>query len=148
VKWLLDTNVVSEGVRDRPNRAVLAWLADKPSYDLAISVITLAELVDGATSSRDEIRRRNLNTWIETQVSETFRDRVLSLTTDILAEWLRMTRQLRVKGQTRDAADLLIAATAQVHKLTLVTRNVRHFASTGITVHDPWNGKTQQMEAP
>jgi len=148
VKWLLDTNVVSEGMRARPSRSVIEWLRAKPIEDLAISIVTWAELYEGAQSNPDEGRRRKLTAWVETEVSSTFRERTLALTGNILVEWLQLSRKLRAKGTVRDAADLLLAATARVHALTLVTRNARHFADTGVVVYDPWNDQTEVMDAP
>jgi toxin FitB len=142
VKWLLDTNVVSEATRDRPTRSVIEWISAKPIEDLAISIVTWAELYDGAQSHPDETRRRRLIDWVETEVSSAFRGRTLPLTENVLIEWLQLARRLRSKRITRDAADLLLAATARVHELTIVTRNARHFADTGVVIYDPWNAKT------
>jgi predicted nucleic acid-binding protein len=148
VKWLLDTNVVSETTRDRPRRNVVDWVAAAAPEDLAISVVTLSELLDGASTNTDEVRRRKLTAWIQIEVSATFKDRTLPLTPSILIDWLRLGRRLRATGRAREAADLLIASTARVHKLTLVTRNVQDFAATGVIVYDPWNDKTHVMDAP
>jgi toxin FitB len=116
--------------------------------DLAISIVTLSELADGVTTNPDESRRRALTVWLEAEVSDWFRDRILPLTSTIFVDWLRLGRQLRASGRSRDAADLLIAATARVHKLTLVTRNIRNFAHTGIIVYDPRTGKTHKSDTP
>ena len=148
MKWLLDTNVVSETGRDRPDRAVVEWIRAKPILDVAISIITLAELQEGAESNPSPTRREKLINWIEKEVSGTFDGRTLDLTTGVLIDWLRLSRRLHARGLTRDASDMLIAATARVHDLTLVTRNTRHFADTGVIVYDPWNGKTHHMDAP
>jgi toxin FitB len=148
VKWLLDTNVVSEGARSRPARSVLEWLAAKSVEDLAISIVTWAELYEGAQSHPDETRRRKLIDWVETEVSSTFHGRTLGLTGNVLIDWLQLSRRLRSRGIVRDAADMLLAATARVHELTIVTRNARHFADTGVVVYDPWSAKTHVMDAP
>jgi predicted nucleic acid-binding protein len=142
VKWLLDTNVVSEGVRERPSRSVVGWLASRPREDFAISIVTLAELHDGALSIDDDKRRKRVAEWIEGEIAKLFHDSILHLTKEILVDWLQLARKLRMKGHTRDASDLLIAATARVHNLILVTRNVRHFAGAGVVVYDPWTDKT------
>ena len=147
MKWLLDTNIISETVRDRPHPQVIEWIAAETAENLAISIVTLSELLDGAATARDELRRK-LTTWVELDVTDRFRDRILPLTSNILIDWLRLGRLLRAAGRSREAADLLIAATARVHKLTLVTRNIRDFANTGVVVYDPWSGKTEVMAAP
>jgi toxin FitB len=146
VKWLLDTNVISESVRDRPHRAVLAWIAAQPPEDTTISIVTLAELRDGALTHRDEVRRRKLTDWVDLKIAEWFRDRTLPLTAEILIDWLQLARKFKVRGNQRDAADLLIAATARIHDLVLVSRNTRDFANTGIIVYDPWNDRTHHMD--
>ena len=146
MKWLLDTNVISETVRSRPHRNVIDWIATEMPENLAISFVTLSELSDGVATDRDQGRRRKLTNWVELEVSDRFRDRTLPLTSNVLIDWLRLGRRLRAAGRSREAADLLIAATARVHNLTLVTRNVRDFADTGLTVYNPWTGKTHQME--
>lgn len=148
MKWLLDTNVISETVRNRPHRSIIDWIAAERPEDLAISIVTLSELLDGVATDRNETRRRQLTAWVEIEVSDRFRDRTLPLTSNVLIDWLRLGRRLRAGGRSREAADLLIAATARVHKLTLVTRNIRDFADTGVVVYDPWTGKTRQMDAP
>jgi predicted nucleic acid-binding protein len=146
VKWLLDTNVVSEGVRRSPDSRVASWIAAEPSPNTAISIITLAELRDGASTARDEVKRRQLTEWIDTEMTHSFGDRTLPLSPEILIDWIGLSCSLRRKGKSRDAADLLIAATARVHGLILVSRNVRDFAGTGVVVYDPWNDATHRME--
>ena len=148
MKWLLDTNVVSESSKQRPARSVIEWLRARSIEDLAISIVTFAELLEGAQSSRDETQRQKLTGWVESEVSSIFRERTLPLDIDVLTDWLLLSRQLRNRGQSRDASDLLIAATARVYALTLVTRNIRHFSNTGIVIYDPWSGKSHVMEAP
>jgi predicted nucleic acid-binding protein len=146
VKWLLDTNVVSESVRKSPNNKVLKWIAAKPSMDLAISIVTLAELRVGALSAHEGARRAGIIEWIDTEIVDFFGDRTLPLTAEILIDWLNLSRKLRAKGKTREPADLLIAATARSHNLVLVSRNVRDFADTEVVVYDPWNETTHHME--
>jgi predicted nucleic acid-binding protein len=146
VKWLLDTNVVSEAVRKQPNSRVMNWIAAEPASNTAISLLTLAELQDGASTVADEAKRNRYAEWIKSEIIDTFGNRTLPLTAEILIEWLGLSRRLRMKGRTRDPADLLIAATARVHNRTLVTRNSRHFAGTGVVVYDPWNNETHRTE--
>ena len=146
MRWLLDTNVISENVRKKPSPKVLDWIATRTSGETAISIVTLAELRDGALCVSDEAKRRQLTAWIDTEIAGFFYNRTLPLTVDILLDWIGLARTLRLKGRTRDPTDLLIAATARVHDLILVSRNVRHFAGTGIVIYDPWNDQTHQTE--
>jgi predicted nucleic acid-binding protein len=146
VKWLLDSNVVSEPVREKPSSAVVKWLAAKAKGETAISIVTLAELRDGAASARQERKRQQLTTWVESEITQFFEDHTLPLSLDILLDWIALSRRLRRSGRTRDPADLLIAATARVHNLILVSRNTRHFAGTGLVVYDPWNDELHRPE--
>ncbi len=148
MKWLLDTNVVSETAKRRPNEHVLSWLAKQSPEEFAISHITVAELQTGASTRLDEERRRELVVWIDATVGTWFADRCLPCTVEILTDWLLLARLLAANGMTRQSPDLLIAATARVHNFTVVTRNVRDFANTGVAVYDPWTGKTHHLDAP
>jgi len=146
VRWLLDTNVVSETVQPRPNRAVFAWIERQPNDLIAISMVTLAELREGAASNPNEQRRGALTQWLDVDVAAWLGERTLPVTLEILMDWLDVGRKLSAKGITRNPADLLIAATARVHGLIVVSRNVRDFVGTGVVVYDPWNSETHRME--
>jgi toxin FitB len=148
VKWLLDTSVVSESIRPRPEPGVLAWISKQPVEQMAISIVTLAELRDGTSTVADATRRRRLEHWIRTEVAASFAERTLPLTVDILVHWLSLGRRLSTKGRPRSVPDLLIAATARVHDLVIVSRNYQDFMDTDVVIFDPWSGKTHRMDAP
>jgi toxin FitB len=148
VSFLLDTNVVSETARRRPSAQVMNWLAQQSQDAAAISVVTMAELVEGAGAVTDTARRTQLRRWLDETVVPWFSDQVLPLTQDVLVDWLILSRKLAARGISRGAPDLLIAASARVGDLTVVTRNVRDFADTGVVVYDPWNDQTHRMDAP
>jgi predicted nucleic acid-binding protein len=148
VSFLLDTNVVSETARRRPSAQVMNWLAQQSQDAAAISVVTMAELVEGAGAVTDTARRTQLRRWLDETVVPWFSDQVLPLTQDVLVDWLILSRKLAARGILRGAPHLLIAASARVGDLTVVTRNVRDFADTGVVVYDPWNDQTHRMDAP
>lgn len=148
MKWLLDTNVVSETGKRHPNARVVEWLAAQTPDELAISIITVAELRAGALAHSDVERRRELLQWIDGTTSTWLAERCLVITVEILTDWIQMARLLAAKRITRQSPDLLIAATARIHNLTVVTRNVRDFIETGVRVYDPWHDETHLMEAP
>jgi toxin FitB len=137
VRWLLDTNVVSEAGRRRPNRTVLTWFSREPEELVAVSVVTLAELREGATAHPDNARRGELAQWLDRTVMPWLGERALPVTLEILVEWLAIGHKLAAQRMTRNSPDLLIAATARVHGLTLVSRKVQDFAATGVVVYDP-----------
>ena len=137
--WLLDTNVVSELRKARSGRAdpkVVAWAQSVPPASLYLSVITLQELALGVLQieRRDAAQGRVLRTWLDDQVIPAFASRTLVIDTAVA---LRSAR-LHVPDP-RSEADALIAATALVHGMTVVTRNVADFAPTGVAVFNPWS---------
>jgi predicted nucleic acid-binding protein len=141
LKWLIDTNVISESTKARPHEPVLAWIADQAAEDMAISIVTLTELRDGAEIAPTSERRASLLDWLARDVEPGFRDRILPITVDILTDWLRLARRLAAVRQSRFATDLLIAATARVHGLVVVTRNSQDFTQTGVSIFNPWTGQ-------
>jgi predicted nucleic acid-binding protein len=148
VKWLIDTSVVSETAAPRPNLRVLRWFGDQPAQEIAISIVSVAELQHGVLLTQDHAKRTELARWIDEDVFAVFVDRILTIDSEILVQWLDLQRLLLARRQTRSSADLLLAATAVVRSLTMVTRNTRDFANTGITVYNPWTDETHTMEAP
>jgi toxin FitB len=141
LKWLIDTNVISEATSARPHEVVLTWLAEQPAEDLALSIVTLAELRDGAETAASHERRTALLEWVERDVEPGFRDRILPVTINVLIDWLALARRSAAARQPRFAPDLLIAATARVHRLIVVTRNSRDFAQADVPVFNPWTGQ-------
>lgn len=146
MKWLLDTNVVSETIQARPDAGVMAWMAARAPEQFAISIVTLAELREGAALAPDEAKRAFLRQWIDAAIEPFFGDRTLPLSAAILVDWLGLARRLGARGRPQSAPDLLIAATARRHDLILVTRNSRDFAGTGVTLYNPWSNETQVMD--
>jgi predicted nucleic acid-binding protein len=114
---------------------------------MAISIVMLAEIRDGIASA-PERRRLELAPWLDEVVMPVLGERALQLTADVLVDWIGLGRRLAAERMMRRAADLLIAATARIHGLTVVTRNVRHFAQVGVIVYDPRNDRTHPRDAP
>jgi len=147
MKWLLDTNVVSETAKPAPDRKVVAWMAVRAPDHLALSLITVAELQAGVFQIENSQKRTNYVRWLEAEVVDSFQTRILPVTLEILIDWLALARRVQKRGTSRSAPDLLIASTARVHNLILVSRNVKDFAGTGVVLYDPWTGKTHVMDA-
>ena len=145
MEWLFDTNVLSESIRPRPDRMVMSRLGHMRPEQVAISILTLAELIKGAQATPTMARRDELITWINNDLRPSFGERILLADIHILTEWLGLTDRVLAARSSRKSADLLIAATARIHRLTLVTRNWRDFAGTGVAAFDPWTGETHRM---
>lgn len=136
--FLLDTNVVSETVKPKPDKRVLAWLEAQTPSDLYLAAQTLGELVRGARKVKDEARRARFETWIERDLAEQFEGRVLPFDAPAAVLWGRLMGDGDRLGRTPAAADAQIAAVALAQDLTLATRNVRDFKSFGLDLLNPW----------
>jgi predicted nucleic acid-binding protein len=134
--YLLDTNVVSELRRPRPHGAVIAWLEGVNDADLHLSAVTLGELQAGVeiTREQDPVKASEIEAWID-QVGETWN--VLPLEGRTLRTWAKLMH----RRPDEVLVDALIAATAIVHHLVVVTRNVRDFAPLGVETLDPFAAK-------
>lgn len=136
--FLLDTNVVSEWVKPRPDPGLVAWLTQLDEDEACLSVVTLAELRYGITRLSSGKRRDRLWTWLHDELPDRFEGRVLPVDDRVAFAWGDVTAECAMAGRPIGAMDALIAATARVHALELVTRNVGDFEVTGVVVHNPW----------
>jgi predicted nucleic acid-binding protein len=136
--YLLDTNAISEPKRARPDVGVVAWLNDQLLTDLHLSVVTIGELRRGIIRLEPGRRRDDLDFWLA-QVVLRFGDRILPINLEVTERWAALAEAQRAAGRTADMTDELIAATAHVHGLAVVTRNVRHFEHSGCRVVSPWS---------
>jgi predicted nucleic acid-binding protein len=136
--WLLDTNVLSELRRPKPDQRVVAFVADCPLEDLHISTVTLAEIRFGIELVDEPNHRAELNDWLTHQVRPMFDGRVLQITEDIMLKWRLLVEDGRKTGHTFSQPDLIIAATAIHHGLTVVTRDRSDYDKAGMPVINPW----------
>ena len=136
--WLLDTNVLSELRRPRPERKVVDFVAGCALEDLYVSVVTLAEIRFGIGLVPDATRRTELNQWLSHRVRPMFADRILPINEEIMLRWRFLVEEGRKKGHTYSQPDLIIAATALHFSLTVVTRDQSEFDAAGAPVLNPW----------
>ena len=136
--WLLDTNVLSELRRPKPEPKVVAFVAARPLGQLYISMITLAEFRFGIELVSEPNRRAELNDWLTHKVRPMFEQRVLQITEDITLKWRLLVEEGRKTGHTFSQPDLLIAATAIYHGLTVVTRDRSDYDKAHVPVVNPW----------
>jgi toxin FitB len=139
VNFLLDTNLVSEWTKPRPNRGVVSWLADADEDRVFISVVTIAELRHGVERLAIGRRRKRLNEWIEGELLFRFDERILPIDAATADAWGRIVAHREGLGRPIGTMDAFIAATAQVHKLTLATRNQTDFEASVAAVVNPWS---------
>ena len=136
--WLLDTNILSELRRPRPERKVLAFIAAQPLELLYVSSATFAEIRFGIELVADANRRAELNSWLTHKVRPMFEQRVLAITEDIMFKWRLLVEDGRKAGHTFSQPDLIIAATALHHGLTVVSRDVNDYRKAHAAVLNPW----------
>lgn len=137
MSFLLDTNAISEWQKPRPNPGLTAWTNSADEEDLFLSVVTLAELRYGIERMADGSRRRRYEQWLEHELLLRFEGRILPVNQTIADAWGRIVALSSSKGRPISAIDAFLAATAEVHRLTLVTRNVQHFTVLK-NVFNPW----------
>lgn len=136
--FLLDTNVVSETLKRRPQDRVLQWLSSQLPANLFLASTSLGELVRGARRLQDLDRRRRLEDWIDHDLAMQFTGRILAFDQTAAVLWGEIMGDGDRMGRPRSAADAQIAAVARRHGLTLATRNIKDFADMGVQLFDPW----------
>ena len=136
--WLLDTNVLSEWRRPQRDAKVVRFLVAQPIDLLYVSVLTFAEIRFGIELLKDATRRIALTDWLDHKLCPMFEGRVLELTEEIMLKWRLLLEQARKRGHTSSEPDLIIAATALHHGLTVVTRNTREYERVNVPVMNPW----------
>jgi toxin FitB len=139
LKFLLDTNVVSEWVKPRPNEGVVSWLANIDEASVFISVITLMELRYGIEYMPAGVRRTRLDTWLRGELPRRFDERIMQVDSAVADTCGSLMARSKRSGHAMDAMDAFIGATAMAHGLGLVTRNVADFRFLDGIVINPWD---------
>jgi toxin FitB len=139
MSFLLDTNVVSEWMKPRPNPGVITWLADVDEDRVFLSVITLTELRYGIERTAPGNRRKRLDEWLEEELPLRFEGRVLSIDHAVADACGKIVARSEEIGRRMEVMDAFIAATAEIHRLTVVTRNTSDFQTTVKAILNPWS---------
>lgn len=136
--FLLDTNVISELVKPRPDPRLVGWIEEIDENLLYLSVLTLGEIRKGVAALPQSARRTALEAWLESDLRLRFSKRILSIDEEVADRWGSLAGQAQKDGRGLPVIDGLLAATAIHHNLTLVTRDTVDIAATGATVFNPW----------
>lgn len=138
MRYLLDTNVISELIARQPSERVIKWLDQLDPASVYLSVITIGELRRGIEKLGDSNRKEQLQHWLADELLIRFKDRILALDVNVMLTWGELVGRLENHGRPLSAIDSLIAAIALTHSCSLVTRNEADFRDTGLSVINPW----------
>ena len=139
MSFLLDTNVVSETMRPQPHAGVLEWLANVDEDRVHLSVVTLAEVRHGIELLPVGQRRKRLDDWLRHDLVLRFEGRILPISLEIADVWGKIVARRDAIGRPISVMDAFIAATAETHALTLVTRDVAGFETVVGKIVNPWS---------
>lgn len=137
--YLLDTCLISELIAKQPNQQVLDWLDAQVPETLYLSVITIGEIAKGISKITASKRKESLTTWFNETLPNRFQQRILSIDVSTMVLWGNLVGQLEHNGRPLPIMDSLIAAIAIHNSLSLVTRNEKDFAGTGVVMVNPWS---------
>jgi toxin FitB len=138
LNYLLDTNVISEVQRPRPDERVLAWLDQVDEDRTFLSVISVGEIARGVAQLEDGRRKVALQAWLDVDLPHRFGSRLLGIDSETALTWGRLMAEARRAGRGLPVMDGWIAASAMRHGLVLVTHNTADFVGTGVELLDPW----------
>ncbi len=138
--FLLDTNVISELVKAKPEPGVTRWIEATDENLLYLSVLTMGEIRRGIAALPQASRRARLEAWLEASLRIRFGGRILPIDEGIADRWGRITAEALARKTPLPVVDGLLAATAFHHNLTLVTRDTKNVSLTGVPVFNPWLG--------
>lgn len=139
MSYLIDTCCISELVKKKPKPNVVKWFADRDELSMYLSVITFGELRKGIEKLPDSKKKKELNRWVKEDLSQRFKNRVLNITLDEVNKWGEILAAAEKNGTPLPAIDSLIAATALVHDLSVVSRNTQDMEGSGVEVINPWS---------
>ena len=138
MKYLLDTCVVSELINRRPAENVVSWFQNCDEEDLYVGVLTFGELEKGIEKAPDISRKRKSQMWIEHDLKERFKNKIIDVDLEVATVWGRIQGQSELQGKPMPAIDGLIAVSGLVHDCIVVTRNISDMQSSGAVLVNPW----------
>ena len=138
MKYLLDTCVISELIKPQPNRSVVSWLQSQTENDLYLSVLTFGEIEKGIEKAANEARKSKLKLWVEEDLKQRFKGRILAIDLDVCTKWGEIQARTELLGKPMPSIDGLIVVSALVNNCIMVTRNVKDMQQSGVELFNPW----------
>ena len=139
MNYILDTCVISELVKTKPNLHVAEWIRSQGEESLFLSVITIGEIQKGISKLPDgRKKKKQLQKWLNNELQERFKDRILEITIGTVRVWGQILGACEKKGVALPVIDSLIASQGIFHKMTIVTRNISDMEPSGVQLFNPW----------
>jgi len=138
MRYLLDTCVISELIKKKPNPKIVQWIAKEEENNLFMSVLTIGEIHKGIEKLPESRKKEKLHDWVRYDLEERFQDRILNFDLQTAVIWGRIQAHSELTGRAMPAIDGLIAATGLSYDLAVVTRNTTDMEMSGVTLINPW----------
>jgi len=138
MRYLLDTCVISELAKPKPNEKVVSWVTQNDEENFYLSTLTFGELHKGISRLSPSKRKENLLQWVEHDLKDRFKTRIIDITLKVAKQWGETQGISESQGRPMPAIDGLIAATGLTHDLTVVTRNIADMQQSGVSLLNPW----------
>ncbi len=138
MKYLLDTCLISELTKSKPNNKVVDWVLDENETNFYVSVLTFGELHKGIEKLPESRKKEELRIWVENELKNRFQNRIIGIDIRITTTWGKIQCVAEKKGRPMPAIDSLIAATGIAHDLIVVTRNISDMEQSGVKLLNPW----------
>lgn len=138
MKYLLDTCVISELIRPKPDQIVLSWLQKQSENDLYLSVLTFGEIEKGITKAPNLTRKKSLQLWVENDLKKRFEGRIIPIDLDVSIKWGAIQGEAELVGRPMPAIDGLIAVSGLIHNCVVVTRNTSDMQQSSVELLNPW----------
>ena len=140
MNYILDTNIISELIKQDPDHRVVSFIDSLPEKNIYLSVVTIGEIQFGIQKLPQSKKRDRILSWLETDLLSRFENRIVEIDIETMLVWGEMSASLQALGTPMPIMDSLIAATCKTKNYTLVTRNTKDFLHLDIVLIDPFNG--------
>ncbi|MCG8339293.1 MAG: type II toxin-antitoxin system VapC family toxin [Proteobacteria bacterium] len=141
MKYILDTCVVSELAKQKPEQGLIKWINQKDEIDFFLSVLTIGELQKGVSKLEESRNKQTLIQWVESDLIKRFENRILPVTDSVAKKWGKIQGKAELEGKKMPVIDSLIAATGLVYDFEVVTRNTTDMEISGVRLFNPWQLK-------
>jgi len=138
LKYLLDTNIISEFISKTPNKKVIDYILTLNENDIYLSVITIGEIKAGVEKLANSQKKDKLLYWLENDLLVRFKNRIINIDIEVILQWATVNTQLKQMGKPLPLMDSLIGATTQAKDMILLTRNEKDFQNLDIQIVNPF----------